>query len=85
MLTRPDAEGELLKKEDERDLRHFGYPQELFRTIGGFSNFAISFSVISILTGAATLYDYGLQMGGPADRSGLWRSGSERPGRVRGN
>ena len=47
-------------KRDERDLRHFGYAQELFRTMGGFSNFAISFSIISILTGAVTLYGDGL-------------------------
>ncbi len=52
---------------DERDLHRFGYAQELFRTMGGFSNFALSFSIISILTGAVTLYDYGLSMGGPAE------------------
>jgi amino acid transporter len=57
---------------DEHDLRHFGYAQELFRTMGGFSNFAISFSIISILTGAVTLYDYGLQMGGPAEMAFGW-------------
>src|SRR4051794_3978910 len=45
---------------DEQDLGHFGYAQELFRSMGGFSNFAISFSIISILTGAVTLYGYGL-------------------------
>ena len=57
---------------DARDLRHFGYAQELFRTMGGFSNFAISFSIISILTGAVTLYDYGLLMGGPAEMAFGW-------------
>ncbi|HEY6293392.1 MAG TPA: amino acid permease [Terriglobia bacterium] len=40
--------------------------------MGGFSNFAISFSIISILTGAVTLYDYGLSMGGPAEMSLGW-------------
>ena len=34
--------------------------------MGGFSNFAISFSIISILTGAVILYNYGLALGGPA-------------------
>src|SRR5207253_2682645 len=58
--------------QDEHDLRHFGYAQELFRTMGGFSNFAISFSIISILTGAVTLYDYGLGMGGPAEMAFGW-------------
>jgi amino acid transporter len=57
---------------DEHDLKRLGYAQELFRTMGGFSNFAISFSIISILTGAVTLYDYGLSMGGPAEMSFGW-------------
>ena len=57
---------------DEQDLRHFGYAQELFRSMGGFSNFAISFSIISILTGAVTLYGYGLNMGGPLEMSLGW-------------
>lgn len=50
---------------DAEDLKQLGYAQELFRQMGGFSNFAISFSVISILTGAIQLYGYGLQHGGP--------------------
>jgi amino acid transporter len=57
---------------DELDLKHFGYAQELFRNMGGFSNFAISFSIISILTGAVTLYGYGLEMGGPLEMSLGW-------------
>lgn len=57
---------------DEQDLGHFGYAQELFRSMGGFSNFAISFSIISILTGAVTLYGYGLNMGGPLEMSLGW-------------
>ncbi|HWX39753.1 MAG TPA: amino acid permease, partial [Blastocatellia bacterium] len=58
--------------EDVRDLGALGYAQELFRTIGGFSNFAISFSIISILTGAVTLYGHGLTMGGPAEMAFGW-------------
>ena len=57
---------------DQEDLRHFGYAQELFRSMGGFSNFAISFSIISILTGAVTLYGYGLEMGGPLEMTLGW-------------
>jgi len=57
---------------DAHDLHHFGYAQELFRTMGGFSNFALSFSIISILTGAVTLYDYGLDKGGPAEMAFGW-------------
>jgi hypothetical protein len=41
-----------------------GYAQQLFREMGGFSNFAISFSIISILTGAILLFGYGLQFAG---------------------
>ncbi len=59
-------------RRDERDLSRFGYAQELFRTMGGFSNFAISFSIISILTGAVTLYGYGLAMGGPREMALGW-------------
>ncbi len=57
---------------DEQDLGRFGYAQELFRSMGGFSNFAISFSIISILTGAVTLYGYGLEMGGPLEMTLGW-------------
>jgi amino acid transporter len=57
---------------DEQDLGGFGYAQELFRSMGGFSNFAISFSIISILTGAVTLYGYGLEMGGPREMTLGW-------------
>jgi amino acid transporter len=39
--------------------------------MGGFSNFAISFSIISILTGV-TLFGYGLEMGGPLEMSLGW-------------
>ena len=53
-------------QQDVRDLHRLGYAQELFRNMGGFSNFAISFSIISILTGAVILYDYGLAWAGTA-------------------
>jgi amino acid transporter len=53
-------------EQDVRDLHQLGYAQELFRSMGGFSNFAISFSIISILTGAVILYDYGLAWAGTA-------------------
>ncbi len=59
-------------KSDQADLRAFGYAQQLLRAVGGFSTFAISFSIISILTGAVTLYGYGLDMGGPLEMSLGW-------------
>jgi amino acid transporter len=59
-------------RQDVRDLHRLGYAQELFRTMGGFSNFAISFTIISILTGAVILFDYGLAWGGPAASTLGW-------------
>jgi len=53
-------------QQDIADLHRMGYAQELYRSMGGFSNFAISFSIISILTGAVILYDYGLAWAGTA-------------------
>jgi amino acid transporter len=53
-------------QQDIKDLHGLGYAQELYRNMGGFSNFAISFSIISILTGAVILYDYGLAWAGKA-------------------
>src|SRR6187200_3462502 len=60
------------RKEDARQLHRFGYAQQLFRDMGGFSNFALSFSIISILTGAVTLYSQGLSYGGPFEMAVGW-------------
>jgi amino acid transporter len=57
---------------DVKDLHQLGYAQKLFREMGGFSNFAISFSIISILTGAMLLYGYGLKFAGPIMNSVGW-------------
>lgn len=51
--------------EQQSDLEALGYKQELLRDMGAFQNFALSFSIISILTGAVTLYGAGLTAGGP--------------------
>jgi amino acid transporter len=72
MTARKTASSKQSIGEDERELGKLGYAQELFRTMGGFSNFAISFSIISILTGAVTLYGHGLTMGGPAEMAFGW-------------
>ena len=42
--------------EDEKVLHGMGYAQELARRMGGFSNFAISFSIICILAGGITAF-----------------------------
>jgi len=51
--------------EDERLLHRLGYAQELFRAMGGFQNFAISFTIISILAGCLTSYYIAFESGGP--------------------
>ncbi|HET6479086.1 MAG TPA: amino acid permease [Actinoplanes sp.] len=50
---------------DEERLAQLGYQQELHRRLSGFSNFAVSFSIISILAGAITSYGIAMTAGGP--------------------
>ncbi|GAA3725661.1 amino acid permease [Plantactinospora mayteni] len=50
---------------DEQRLAELGYQQELRRKLSGFSNFAVSFSIISILAGAITSYGIAMTAGGP--------------------
>ena len=64
-MTQVPTREEVIER-DRADLHKLGYAQELLRSMGGFSNFAISFSIISILTGAVILYDYGLAWAGTA-------------------
>jgi amino acid transporter len=52
--------------EDERTLRSLGYEQELARKMGGFSNYAISLSIICILAGGVTSFHQGLSSVGGA-------------------
>ena len=65
MSTRPDSGG-YHTSEDEHILHKLGYAQELFRGMGGFQNFAISFTIISILAGCLTSYAVGFEHGGPS-------------------
>src|ERR1700720_2919971 len=51
---------------DVEQLHRMGYAQELLRKMSGFSNFAVSFTIISILSGCLTLYYFGMTNGGPA-------------------
>jgi amino acid permease (GABA permease) len=51
--------------EDARRLQELGYTQELHRGMSGFSNFAVSFSIISILAGCITTYYLAMDAGGP--------------------
>ncbi|HEY7430367.1 MAG TPA: amino acid permease, partial [Streptosporangiaceae bacterium] len=45
---------------DSADLAQFGYRQELKRSLGIFSSFAVAFSYISPSTGIFTLFALGL-------------------------
>src|ERR1700752_2102181 len=49
----------------DQHLAELGYKQELNRSWSGFSNFAISFSIISILAGCFTTFGVGWNTGGP--------------------
>ncbi|MGH3095682.1 MAG: amino acid permease, partial [Streptosporangiales bacterium] len=51
--------------EDARKLAELGYKQELRRGMSAFSNFAVSFSIISILAGCITSYGIAMTSGGP--------------------
>jgi amino acid transporter len=50
--------------EDEKVLHNMGYAQELSRRMSGFSNFAISFSIICILAGGITAFPVAFSSGG---------------------
>src|SRR5438445_11028849 len=54
------------EQRDEALLQKFGYKQELRRTLGFLSNFAVAFSYISVSTGTFSLFYLGLAAGGPA-------------------
>lgn len=51
---------------DAARLSELGYRQELRRKLSGFSNFAVSFSIISVLAGCLTSYGIAMTAGGPA-------------------
>ena len=58
--------------EDAAHLEALGYKQELHRRFGGFANFAVSFSIISILAGCITSYLIAMNSGGPVVISIGW-------------
>ena len=51
---------------DTDRLHELGYAQELRRGMRTFSNFAVSFTIISILSGCLTLFYFAMNFGGPA-------------------
>jgi amino acid transporter len=57
---------------DMEQLAKFGYNQDLRRSLGIFSTFAIAFSFISATNGFYALFYYGLDIGGPAGLIWQW-------------
>jgi amino acid transporter len=68
----PDAAVAPLQDADSQRLAELGYKQELSRSWSGFQNFAISFTIISILAGCFTTYGVGFNNGGPVAISIGW-------------
>src|SRR5207248_5880752 len=58
--------------QDERELAELGYKQELTRGWSSFTNFAISFTIISVLAGCVTNFSYAWTAGGPIAISIGW-------------
>ena len=71
-MAAPRRRRQEILEQDALELARLGYAQQLFREMGGFSNFAISFSIISVLTGAVLLYGYGLKLAGPVINTVGW-------------
>ncbi len=58
--------------DDEKRLAELGYEQSLHRAWSSFSNFAISFTIISVLAGCFTTYAFAWNGGGPIAISWGW-------------
>src|ERR671922_666677 len=69
----PDARpGVAAADEDVQRLHELGYKQELARAWSGFTNFAISFTIISVLAGTFTTFGQAWNAGGPIAISIGW-------------
>ena len=66
MTTRQTPEEYQGAHDDVKQLHSMGYAQELARRMSGFSNFAISFSIICILAGGITSFQLGFSAAGGA-------------------
>lgn len=68
-----DSETTTISGDADTDRLHeLGYAQELRRGMGWFSNFAVSFTIISILTGGITTFYLPLLAGGPRAVTFSW-------------
>ena len=64
MSVAPEPVDKAILEEDVHVLHQMGYAQELARRMKGFSNFAISFSIICILAGGITSFQMGFSTTG---------------------
>jgi amino acid transporter len=67
-----ESSGVTIHDSDEKRLAELGYKQSLNRAWSGFSNFAISFTIISVLAGCFTTYGQAWNNGGPIAISIGW-------------
>ncbi|CAL5421649.1 unnamed protein product [Camellia sinensis] len=58
--------------DDVHRLKQLGYKQELSRSLSAISNFSVTFSIISVITGLTTTFNYGLTYGGPVTMIWGW-------------
>ncbi len=63
------------KEHDKKVLHGMGYAQELSRRMSGFSNFAISFSIICILAGGISAFPAAFNAAGPGGAVIIWLIG----------
>jgi amino acid transporter len=68
----PESAAQQEATADEQRLHELGYRQELARAWSGFTNFAISFTIISVLAGTFTAFAFAWQNGGPIAASIGW-------------
>lgn len=61
-----------IMKQDLKRLHELGYKQELARSMSGFTNFAISFTIISVLAGTLTMFAFGLNVAGTSAMAYGW-------------
>jgi amino acid transporter len=71
-MSTAEGGGRIDHLDDREQLHKLGYAQELYRSMGGFQNFAISFTIISILAGCLTSYYIAFQWGGPVAVTWGW-------------
>ncbi|CAO1947220.1 unnamed protein product [Urochloa humidicola] len=71
-LELPAAADTAAADPDRARLHQLGYKQELKRGLSVLSNFALSFSIISVMMGVTTTYNTGLRYGGPASMTLGW-------------